>query len=84
MISPPDTPSARRALELAIIEAFFHPGSAAHIAVAFSTGAKKLHADDIYRIWESAKIKGDLPNITRPDGGPRERTLVPLGGTKTA
>ncbi len=78
-----NTPSARRALELAIINAFFLPGSAAHFAVAFSTVTKKLHADDIYKIWETAKAKGDLPKIDRPEGGPRDRILVPLDGAKT-
>lgn len=75
MISTPDTPQGNRALELAIIHAFFLPGTAAHFAIAFSTVTKKLHADDIYRIWEQAKIKGDLPNLVRPDGGPKDRTV---------
>ena len=82
MIPAPDTANARRALELAIINAFFLPGSAAHFAVAFSTLTKKLHADDIYKIWEAAKARGDLPKIARPEGGPRERILAPLDGTK--
>jgi hypothetical protein len=84
MISAPDTPSARRALELAIIGAFFLPGSAAHFAVAFSTVTKKLHADDIYKIWEKAKLDGDLPKILRPGGGPRDRIVVPIEKTKSA
>jgi hypothetical protein len=84
MIATSNTKNAQRALELAIIEAFFLPGSAAHIATAFSTGAKRLHADDIYRIWEGAKARGDLPRLDRPDGGPRERILVPLKGAKIA
>ncbi len=75
MISAPDTPQAARALELAIIEAFFLPGTAAHFAVAFSTGTKKLHADDIYRIWDKAKEAGDLPKLERPAGGPRDREI---------
>lgn len=75
MISTPDTPQGRRGLELAIIAAFFLPGTAAHFAVAFSTVTRKLHADDIYKIWETAKANGDLPKLERPDGGPRDRTV---------
>lgn len=73
MIEPRDTPNARRALELAIINAFFLPGTAAHVATAFSTGAKKLHAGDVTRIWAKAKERGELPKIDRPAGGPKER-----------
>ncbi|SDD93957.1 hypothetical protein SAMN05216337_101798 [Bradyrhizobium brasilense] len=73
MIEPADTPNARRALELAVINAFFLPGSAAHVATAFSTERKKLHAGDVARIWAKAKERGDLPNITRPAKGPKER-----------
>lgn len=75
MISAPDTPQGKRGLELAIIEAFFLPGTAAHFAVAFSTGTRKLHADDIYKIWEEAKAAGDLPRTERPQGGPRDREV---------
>lgn len=80
MISTPDTPSGRRGLELAIIECFFLPGSAAHFATAFSTVTKKLHADDIYSIWEKAKANGDLPRLERPQGGPKDREVVKLEG----
>jgi hypothetical protein len=74
MIGTPDTPQGKRALELAIINAFFQPHiTAAQIAVAFSTGAKKLHAADVQRIWDAAKESGDLPKINRPSGGPKER-----------
>lgn len=73
MIEPRDTPNARRALELAIIGAFFLPGSAAHVASTFSTDAKKLHASDVTRIWAKAKENGDLPKIDRPANGPKER-----------
>ena len=74
MIDTRDTPKAKRALELAIIGAFFQPNvSAATIAAAFSTGAKKLHAADVQRIWDAAKESGDLPRINRPTRGPRER-----------
>jgi hypothetical protein len=75
MISTPDTPNGRRALELAIINAYWLPGTAAHFATAFSTVTKKLHADDIYKIWEQAKINGDLPKLERPDGGPKDRSV---------
>lgn len=75
MISTPDTPSGRRGLELAIINAFYLQGTAAHFAVAFSTVTKKLHADDIYKIWDAAKERGDLPRLERPDGGPKDRTV---------
>jgi hypothetical protein len=75
-VSVPDTtPNGKRALELAIINAFFLPGSAAHVATAFSTGARRLHAGDIRRIWDTAKEKGELPKINRPTGGPKDRTL---------
>ena len=75
-MSIPDTsPRGKRALELAIIHAFFLPGSAAHVATAFSTGARKLHAGDIRRIWDAAKEKGELPKINRPAGGPKDRVL---------
>lgn len=66
MIEGAITPQARRALELAIIAAWWQPGSAAHIAVAFSTGSRKLHATDVQKIWEEAKEKGDLPKLNRP------------------
>jgi len=72
MIAHKDTPTATRALELAIINAFFQPNaSAATIAAAFSTGAKKLHAADVQRIWDAAKEKGDLPKLNRPRRGPK-------------
>lgn len=54
------SPQAKRALELAIIGAFFLPGSAAHVATAFSTATRRLHASDVQRIWEAAKARGDL------------------------
>jgi hypothetical protein len=73
MIAHKDTPNARRAVDLAIIGAFFTPGSAAHIAQTFSTGARKLHASDVQRIWDAAKASGQLPKINRPKGGPKER-----------
>lgn len=74
MISAPDTPKGKRALELAIINAFFKPDtSAATIAAAFSTGARKLHAKDVQRIWDAAKAKGELPKLKRPNRGPRVR-----------
>lgn len=73
----PDTTQSRRALELAIIGCFFQPHlTAAQIAVAFSTGAKKLHAADINRIWDAAKERGDLPKLNRPKGGPKIREIV--------
>lgn len=75
MIEPRDTPNARRALELAIIHAFFLPGSAAHVATAFSTGGRRLHADDVRRIWDKAKAKGDLPKLKRPANGPKAGEL---------
>lgn len=74
MISAPDTKQGRRALELAIEQAFFLPGTAAHFATVFSTGAKKLHARDIWRIWDAARERGDLPALRRPPGGPKDRT----------
>jgi len=70
MIAAPDTEQARRALQLAIEAAFFQAGSAAHIAQAFSTGGKKLHAADINRIWDKAKEEGRLPKLNRPNRGP--------------
>jgi hypothetical protein len=74
MIAHKDTPTARRALELAIINAFFQANaSAATIAAAFSTGAKRLHARDVQRIWDAAKESGDLPKLNRPNRGPKER-----------
>lgn len=78
VISTPNTPQGRRSLELAIISAFFLPGTAAHFAIAFSTVTKKLHASDIYAVWEKAKQNGELPNLERPDGGPKDRVIVPL------
>lgn len=75
MIAAPDTKQGRDALRLAIEQAFFLPGSAAHIATAFSTGGKKLRAGDIHRIWAEAKAAEPprLPKINRPPGGPRDR-----------
>jgi hypothetical protein len=73
MIAPNEKPNAKRALELAITAAFFQPGSAAHVAQAFSTGSRKLHARDVKRIWDAAKEKGGLPKINRPPGGPKQR-----------
>lgn len=58
------------ALERAIEEAFFAPGSAAHIATAFSTGSRRLHAGDVQRIWRAAKAAGRLPPLQRPKRGP--------------
>ncbi|MET4341985.1 hypothetical protein [Bradyrhizobium sp. RT9a] len=69
------SPRGKRALDLAIIHAFFLPGSAAHVATAFSTGGRKLHAGDIRRIWDAAKERGELPKINRPAGGPKDRML---------
>lgn len=77
MISAPDTKQGRRALEIAIEQAFFLPGSAAHFATVFSTGAKKLHATDVRKIWDAAKERGDLPKINRPHGGPKDLKRVP-------
>lgn len=76
MIATPDTKQGRDALRLAIENAFFLPGSAAHIATAFSTGAKRLHADDINKIWAKAKEEGRIPKINRPHGGPKDRERV--------
>lgn len=76
MIDTPDTKQGRDALRLAIEHAFFLPGSAAHIATAFSTGARKLHASDINKIWAEAKEAGRLPKINRPHGGPKDRERV--------
>lgn len=78
MIETPGSRHDKRALEIAIEQAFFLRGSAAHFATVFSTGAKKLHAADIQRIWDAAKEKGDLPKINRPRGGPRELTIQPI------
>lgn len=72
MSIPDTTANGKRALELAIIHAFFLPGSAAHVAAAFSTGSKRLHASDIQRIWDAAKARGELPKISRPARGPRD------------
>lgn len=67
MIDLPATPQRTRALELAIIDTFFNPAlSAAQIAVAFSSGSKKLHAADVLKIWAEAKARGDLPKLNRP------------------
>lgn len=71
-MAPDTTPNGKRALELAIIHAFFLPGSAAHVATAFSTGSKRLHARDIQRIWDAAKARGELPKINRSPRGPKE------------
>jgi hypothetical protein len=79
MISTPDTPQGKRALDLAIINAFFLPGTAAHFATAFSTGTRKLSAADIYRIWDKAKEDGDLPRLNRPFGGPKDREVQAMG-----
>lgn len=76
MIDTPDTKQGRDALRLAIENAFFLPGSAAHIATAFSTGARKLHASDIMKIRAEAKEAGRLPKINRPHGGPKDRERV--------
>lgn len=70
MISAPDTKQGQDALRLAIEAAFFQSGSAAHIASAFSTGGKKLHAADVQRIWDKAKEDGRLPKLNRPNRGP--------------
>ena len=73
MISAPDTPQGRRSLELAIIGAWWGTGSAAHIATAFSTGARKLHASDINEIWAKAKLEGHLPKLNRASAKARRR-----------
>lgn len=73
MIAVPDTKQGQDSLRLAIEAAFFQTGSAAHIASAFSTGGKKLHASDVQRIWDAAKERGDLPKLNRPNGGPGAR-----------
>lgn len=79
MIATPDTPQGRRALELAIINMYFQPNfSAAQIAVAFTTGAKKLHASDVTTIWAKAKEAGDLPKLDRPAKGPRQLRREPV------
>lgn len=70
MIAAPDTKQGQGALRLAIEAAFFQTGSAAHIAQAFSTGGKTLHAADVQRIWDAAKDAGRIPKINRPKGGP--------------
>lgn len=72
----PDTSNARRAVELAIISAFFLPGSASHIARCFSTMSRKLSSNDVRRIWSAAKKRGDLPKLNRPHGGPRDRETI--------
>lgn len=64
-----------RALELAVIGAFFTQGSAASIAQALSTPRRRLHAGDVTRIWSRAKDNGELPRINRPAGGPRLRIV---------
>ncbi len=74
----PETEQVKRSRELAIIHAFFLPGSAAQIAQAFSTDTRKLHAADVHRIWAEAKERGDLPKIDRPAGGPGA-TVQPKG-----
>lgn len=78
MIAAPDTKQGRDALRLAIEQAFFLPGSAAHIATAFSTGGRKLHASDVMKIWAEAKDADPprLPRINRPHGGPKDREVV--------
>ncbi|WP_439392370.1 hypothetical protein ACRQ5Q_22505 [Bradyrhizobium sp. PMVTL-01] len=70
------SPRGKRALELAVINAFFAPGSAARIAAALSTPVRKLHAADVNRIWAAAKERGDLPKIDRPAKGPGTRASV--------
>lgn len=78
MIDAPDTKQGRGALRLAIEHAFFLPGSAAHIATAFSTGARRLHASDVQRIWAEAKDADPprLPRLNRPHGGPKDREII--------
>lgn len=66
------------ALDRAIVEAFFLPGSAAHVALCFSTKTRKLSASDVYRIWNEAKERGDLPHLNRPRGGPRDGEAIPF------
>lgn len=73
MIAAPDTKQGRDSLRLAIEHAFFLPGSAAHIATAFSTGGKRLHAADVTKIWAEAKAAGRLPQLERPSESRRER-----------
>ncbi|MFZ5792345.1 MAG: hypothetical protein ACOY3L_16760 [Pseudomonadota bacterium] len=68
-----DSSTGKRALELAVTHAFFTPGSAAQIAAALSTKARKLHAADVRRIWRAAKERGELPKIVRPANGPQGR-----------
>lgn len=65
-----------RSLDRAITNAFFLPGSAAHIALCFSTRTRKLTSSDVYRIWNEAKERGDLPHLNRPKGGPRDAEVV--------
>lgn len=65
-----DSATGKRALELAVTHAFFTPGSAAQIAAALSTQARKLHAADVHRIWREAKARGELPRLDRPANGP--------------
>jgi hypothetical protein len=67
---------SRRALTLAIEQAFFMGGSAATIARNFSSFGHVLHASDVRRIWSTARDAGRLPNIRRPPGGPRARAMT--------
>jgi hypothetical protein len=68
------TPSqSRRALHLAIEQAFFMGGSAASIARHFSSFGRVLHASDVQRIWRDAREQGRLPKLRRPHGGPKAR-----------
>lgn len=64
----------QRALQLAIESAFFLPGTAARIATVFSTPRRRLHANDVNRIWADAKHAGRLPKLNRPKNGPRRDT----------
>lgn len=65
------TSQSRRALHLAIEQAFFMGGSAASIARNFSSFGRALHASDVQRIWASAREQGRLPKVRRPHGGPK-------------
>lgn len=79
MIDTPGHPARQARPRTGDHRSLFPARQRAHIAVAFSSGAKKLHADDIYRIWETAKTKGDLPKLERPEEGIRERTIERIG-----
>lgn len=55
--------SIRRTIECSF---FAVDKSAAAIARGISTPARPVTSTTVYRVWDRAKLRGDLPNLQRP------------------